>query len=56
MFCVFRIFAPYVAISRINCNMNSHPSAIRALGFYGSIGTKYMKFHLELYFLFTSLC
>ena len=34
----------------------SHLSAIRALGVYGSIGTKYIKIHLELHFLFTSLC
>ena len=34
----------------------SHLSAIRALVVYGSIGTKYIKIHLELHFLFTSLC
>ena len=34
----------------------SHLSAIRALGVYGSIGTKYIKIHLELHFLLTSLC
>ena len=34
----------------------SHLSAIRVLGVYGSIGTKYIKIHLELHFLFTSLC
>ena len=55
-FCVFRILAPYVDISGTNCNMNSHLSVIRALGVYGSIGTEHIKFHVELHFLFKSLC
>ena len=33
----------------------SHLIAIRALRVYGSIRTKYIKFHLEPHFLFTSL-
>ena len=33
----------------------SHLIAIRALRVYGSITTKYIKFHLESHFLFTSL-
>ena len=31
-------------------------SVIQALGVYGSIGVKYIKFQLELHFLFTALC
>ena len=50
-FCVFRILATFVDISGI-----SHMSAIQALGVCGSIGTKYIKLHLDLHFLFTALC
>ena len=54
MFCVFGILALYAGISGINCNMNM--SAVQALEVYGSNGVKYIKFHLQIHFLFASLC
>ena len=57
-FCAFRFLAPYVDISGLNCYMNSHLSVIQALEeleVYGSIGAKYIKFILEIHFLFTAL-
>ena len=54
MFSVFHILTTYVDTSGVNCNTNSHLSAIQALGVSGSIGTKCIKIYSELHFLFTS--
>ena len=50
MFSVFHILTTYVDTSGVNCNTNSHLSAIQASGVSGSIGTKCIKIHLELHF------
>ena len=55
-FCIFRFLAPCIDIRGINCKWVSHLSVTQALGVYESIGEKYIKFQLELYFLFTALC
>ena len=58
-FCSFSFLAPYVDTSGLNCYMNSHLGviqALEALEVYGSIGAKYIKFILEIHFLFTTLC